>query len=162
MWEETAAKHVSLALQLAPVAGLATRWRRLELDSWKLLLQQTIARFALGANQAWFHLYRILVDGETPVTDVSAVLAEFIQNSPLGEYATRLQMLLTFKWQLEALRSAEPAVGHPGQVERWDQLAAVLHNTHRYYAQFQPHVDSKLSAGFKDLEKHLKVKNCAS
>jgi midasin len=48
LWEQTAASHVSLAGVLRPVAGLAGRWRRLELASWKGLLGRTVAAFAEG------------------------------------------------------------------------------------------------------------------
>lgn len=46
--EETAASHVSLAGVLRPVAGLAGRWRKLELASWKGLLDRTVTSFAEG------------------------------------------------------------------------------------------------------------------
>lgn len=39
---------MSLAAVLRPVAGLAGRWRRLELASWKGLLDRTVAAFAEG------------------------------------------------------------------------------------------------------------------
>jgi hypothetical protein len=48
LWEDAAAKAVSLAPQLEQVAGLATRWRRLELASWRRLLCDTIQRHARG------------------------------------------------------------------------------------------------------------------
>lgn len=51
VWEETAAKHVSLAAQLQQVAALASRWRQLELASWKGLLHRTVERFAQGADK---------------------------------------------------------------------------------------------------------------
>ena len=40
LWEVSAAKHVSLAPQLAAAAALATRWRRAELRSWPHLLDK--------------------------------------------------------------------------------------------------------------------------
>ncbi len=60
VWEETAAQFVSLKAQLGPVAALATRWRRLELSSWKGLLRRVAARHAAGAHRSWFHLHRLL------------------------------------------------------------------------------------------------------
>jgi midasin len=42
------------------VALVATRWRRLELASWRLLLQRAVAAHAAGAHRAWFHIYRLL------------------------------------------------------------------------------------------------------
>lgn len=51
LWEETAASHVSLQGMLRPVAGLAGRWRKLELASWKGLLHRTVAGFAEGESR---------------------------------------------------------------------------------------------------------------
>ncbi len=47
-------------MQLAPVAALAARWRRLELASWRGLLRRTTARHAAGAHRSWFHLCAML------------------------------------------------------------------------------------------------------
>lgn len=54
IWEESAAKHVSLAAELEGVAGLATRWRRLELAAWRNLLNTTRARHAAGMHASCF------------------------------------------------------------------------------------------------------------
>ena len=48
IWEESAAKHVSLGSELEGVAALATRWRRLELAAWRNLLNTTRSRHAAG------------------------------------------------------------------------------------------------------------------
>lgn len=50
LWQETAAKHVSLSAQLEAIASLAGRWRKLELASWRRLLQRTITLYAQGVN----------------------------------------------------------------------------------------------------------------
>ncbi|GLI68780.1 hypothetical protein VaNZ11_013272, partial [Volvox africanus] len=60
LWEETAASFVSFKAHLGPLAALATRWRRLELNSWKGLLRRVAARHASGAHRSWFHLHRLL------------------------------------------------------------------------------------------------------
>ncbi|KIY92200.1 hypothetical protein MNEG_15763 [Monoraphidium neglectum] len=60
VWEETAAKRVSLKAELSAVAAVATRWRRLELASWRGLLVRAAARHAAGARRSWFHLYALL------------------------------------------------------------------------------------------------------
>lgn len=39
-WEEVAHKGVSMSSELAALSSLVVRWRRLELQSWQLLLQQ--------------------------------------------------------------------------------------------------------------------------
>ena len=50
LWQETAASHVSLAAQLGPLAALAQRWRRLELQAWQGLLSQAQRRHAAGIS----------------------------------------------------------------------------------------------------------------
>ena len=57
LWEESAAKYVSMAPQLASLASLATRWRRLELASWRCLLVKTAERHAAG-----LHATRLMLD----------------------------------------------------------------------------------------------------
>eukprot|EP00775_Hariotina_reticulata_P010385 gene10385-10543_t len=75
VWEETAAKHVSLKQQLTSIAGLATRWRKLELASWKGLLDRVQATHAAGAYQSWYHLYRLLILGQAADGEVIAAPA---------------------------------------------------------------------------------------
>lgn len=61
MWEDNAAQHVSIGAELAGIAGLATRWRRLELASWRGTLARVAAAHAAGARHSWFHLYQLLL-----------------------------------------------------------------------------------------------------
>lgn len=70
LWQETAARHVRLDDQLAPLAALAARWHQLELASWRLMLQRVVQREADGAHSAWFHLAALLLPAcEAPPTD---------------------------------------------------------------------------------------------
>ena len=48
LWEQSAARHVSIADQLAAVEALARRWRKFELASWQLLLKQALRHHAEG------------------------------------------------------------------------------------------------------------------
>lgn len=156
LWEETAAKHVTLGPLLAQLVALSRRWRKLELGSWRSLLQRTVARFSEGAAQAWFHLYRILVDSTNPVGDVTLAVEQFVQASPLGEFAARLALLATFERQLAAM--AAPALAGGAPPERRRELAVALFNVRRYYAQFQPHVQRTIGDGVALLEKDLQVR----
>lgn len=56
LWQNTAAQHVSLQAQLQPLAGLAARWRRLELQAWHNLLDDARTRHAAGVS-CWTELY---------------------------------------------------------------------------------------------------------
>lgn len=50
LWEQSAAKHVSIAPHLEPLLAQARRWRKLELASWRSLLERAKRGHALG----WF------------------------------------------------------------------------------------------------------------
>ena len=159
VWEETAAKHVSIAAQLKVVAALATRWRRIELVGWRALLKRTVARAEAGANQGWFHLYRIMqARGEngsesSSAKEIGVVVEQFIQGSPLGEYKARLGLLHAFKGQILAVQSEEQS---EKEVERNATLVAILGNVHCYYSQFTPQVEAAIAAGLAPSEKDLK------
>ena len=119
VWEETAAKFVSIATELNGVAALATRWRQLELASWRTTLKQALVNHASGARKSWFHLYGLLVLGiqqqqqeikeprsepepaqgntdEERYRSVAASLEAFLQTSTIGEFEARLQLLSSF------------------------------------------------------------------
>lgn len=69
LWQETAAKHVSLGAQLEAVASLAGRWRKLELASWRRLLQRTIRHYAEGV------CLLLLLPGGAPLGQLLPILA---------------------------------------------------------------------------------------
>jgi hypothetical protein len=153
VWEETAAKHVTLGAELRAVAALATRWRRLELGSWRGLLQRTAARFAARAHHGWFHLYRIVHAGDGAPGAVAAGVEAFLQAAPLGEYAARLELVALFRRQLAAPGAAGTA---PEEGARRAALASILHNLGAYYGQFAAAVEATVAAGLAPLHKELK------
>lgn len=78
------------------------------------------------------------------------------QACPVGEFAARLQLLHSFQAQLAAMAAAAPAQ-HAEQAAWWGSLSALLYNVHRYYWQFQPHVERQVQQDLKQLEKELQV-----
>jgi midasin (ATPase involved in ribosome maturation) len=48
LWEQSAAKHVSIADQLASLTALTRRWRQFELSSWHSLLTHALSQHAAG------------------------------------------------------------------------------------------------------------------
>jgi midasin len=185
VWEETAAKHVSLKQQLAAVAGLATRWRKLELASWKGLLERVRARHASGASRSWYHLYQVLVlgtAGDSAAADAAAadaadadaaeggdaadaayrrtasLVEAFVQTSTVGEYAARLQLLQSFACQLTvttAGNAATTAAAAAAPSSSGSQVASMLWNVLSYYTQFLPAVSAAIEAGLGPLSKEL-------
>jgi hypothetical protein len=59
-WEQFAAKHVSLQLEMAGLSVLIARWRELELKSWGNLLRCKEQGFVQSAMMYWFSLARCL------------------------------------------------------------------------------------------------------
>ncbi len=159
VWEETAAKHVTLAPELRGVAALATRWRRLELGGWRRVLDDARARAAARANAGWFHLYRILFAGDAPAEEVALAAEDFVQAAPLGEFRARLALLAAFRRQLLAAASDASAdaadAGAAALSARAGALAAALANLGAYYARFAPAVDAAIAATLGPLEKDL-------
>jgi len=49
LWQESAAKHVSIAPQLERLAALALRWRRMQLHAWRHTIYKLKTRHAAGA-----------------------------------------------------------------------------------------------------------------
>lgn len=151
VWEETAAKHVTLGAELKSVAAVATRWRKLELASWRGLLHRTVKTVADSAYLSWFHLHRIFFIGDSSSRSVGPVLEDFLQSAPLGEFECRLSLLLGFHRQLLAYACIQEESS-----SRSRELAAVLYNTYRYYQQFLSVIQTAISQGVAPHEKDLK------
>lgn len=152
LWEETAAKHVSLGEFLKDIGALGTRWRRLELESWKGLLSRTISQVAESSFKSWFHMYRLIFKSEVTVQEIAAAVGDFLQLSPLGEYATRISIISGFHGQLMMLES---------KTHRENSIESVLYNICRYYNQFvleiESHIKSRLSEHEKELKNFVKL-----
>ncbi|KAL0028971.1 hypothetical protein WJX77_009058 [Trebouxia sp. C0004] len=160
VWEESAAKHVSLARELEAVAALATRWRKLELAAWRNLLNTTRSRHAAGAHRTWFHLYRLVLEqppeahaeeeGRQQIQQVAIAVEQFLQTSTVGEYEQRLNMVWSFR--CHALVQCQIQSQNP---QRWTAIAAALYNTYRYYKQFLALMQKAIADGLAELEKQL-------
>jgi hypothetical protein len=86
-WEQTAARFVSLKPQLMPLQGLIARWRRLELQSWPLLLNGREEKIAFGARRWWLWLFKLLC--ASPETAIAMTQT----NDPAEEMKRRMERL---------------------------------------------------------------------
>lgn len=160
IWEETAAKHVSLAREMGELMKLVRRWRKLELESWPALLECTLEKHEKSAEKLWFFLYGLLHRefGENLNKEMEATISsleEFMQTSPLGEFQRRLDLLSSFHGQflLEDMYD-DPHVGSSKAAVQ--KLCNALYNVGEYYSQFLPAVEEALTAGKAPIEKELK------
>jgi len=149
-WEENAHKGVSLAVYSKAVTELIFQWRRLELTCWKGCLDAAARRIQNSASRWWFHLYS-LVDGyvsgsiSTP-RELLTSLERFMEEAPLGEFHSRLQLLLAFHCHSLHLTPSD----------RQNELAAMLWNLHSFYSLFSDAVKSKISELRSPIEKKIK------
>lgn len=91
VWEESAAKHVSLARQLEAVAALATRWRKLELAAWRNLLKTTRSRHAAG---------KLLTDGRCSLRHTHSSQSIYISRQPHSPLASTAGGACSLQWRV--------------------------------------------------------------
>uniref|UniRef100_A0A3Q3JWH6 Midasin n=1 Tax=Monopterus albus TaxID=43700 RepID=A0A3Q3JWH6_MONAL len=161
-WENNASRSVSLKKELEPVTQLIIQWRKLELNCWSSSLDNAMKRHTKKSTKHWFSIYQLVeryLDEQRmeevarlSLSSVSSTLKAFIEGSTLGEFHTRLAMLLSFHCHLLLVPS------QPGQ----ESLSSLLWNLHKYYSQFSDCIQTKLSQLRQPIEKELKdfVKIC--
>ncbi|KAL8186257.1 UNVERIFIED_CONTAM: hypothetical protein K2H54_066664, partial [Gekko kuhli] len=155
-WEESASRAVSLRKHLDLVTQLIIQWHKLELNCWSTSLDSTMQRQTEKSMKHWLSVYQIIEKywqeqtekktEEMNLTAVVGTLQAFIEGSTLGEFHTRLQMLLEFHCHVLLMP----------QVEGNDTLRNVLWNLYHYYKQFSECVQTKLTELRQPIEKELK------
>uniref|UniRef100_A0AAR2IVI6 Midasin n=1 Tax=Pygocentrus nattereri TaxID=42514 RepID=A0AAR2IVI6_PYGNA len=124
---------------------------------WSSSLDNALKRHAENSTKHWFSIYQLIErhlqeknsEGgveELSLSSVSSTLQGFMEGSTLGEFHTRLTMLLAFHCHLLLAPKQE------GQ----GSLCSLLWNLHKYYAQFSESVKSKMSQLRTPIEKELK------
>ncbi|XP_071391101.1 midasin-like [Centroberyx affinis] len=161
-WENNASRSVSLRKELEPVTQLIIQWRKLELSCWSSSLDNAMKRHTEKSTKHWFSIYQLIEryleehrmdanadeeEGERlSLSSVSSTLQAFMEGSTLGEFHTRLAMLLSFHCHLLLVPS------QPGQ----EPLSSLLWNLHTYYTQFSECIQTKVSQLRQPIEKELK------
>uniref|UniRef100_A0A087Y7X1 Midasin n=1 Tax=Poecilia formosa TaxID=48698 RepID=A0A087Y7X1_POEFO len=160
-WENNASRAVSLRKELEPVTQLIIHWRKLELNCWSSSLDNALRRHTDKSTKHWFSLYQLVErylqeqreeadTGEQAdslsLSSMSSTLEAFMEGSTLGEFHTRLRMLLSFHCHLLLVPDL------PGQ----ESLSRLLWNLHQYYSQFSESVQGKILQLRQPIEKELK------
>ncbi|XP_034555077.1 midasin [Notolabrus celidotus] len=160
-WENNASRSVSLRKELEPVTQLIIQWRKLELNCWSSSLDNAMKRHTEKSTKHWFSIYQLVeryleeqrMDANTDeeverlsLSSVSSTLQAFMEGSTLGEFHTRLAMLLSFHCHLLLV----PA--QPGQ----EPLSSLLWNLHKYYSQFSEGIQTRVTQLRQPIEKELK------
>ncbi|KAJ3293693.1 AAA ATPase midasin [Borealophlyctis nickersoniae] len=166
-WEAYAGREVSLKAHMDEITVCIVAWRKLELRSWKELLNVEDRRSEEKASALWFHLWQIVVGVATAnssdnVEDEEAADAPLLKGllealdqlcltSTLGQFLTRLRMIQTFHSYVSAMAPEVPQNRRP----RLESLASVLFNVHKYYSQFADEVKNTIEMRRKPISKEL-------
>ncbi|KAF3702507.1 Midasin Dynein-related AAA-ATPase MDN1 MIDAS-containing protein [Channa argus] len=160
-WENNASRSVSLRKELEAVTQLIIQWRKLELNCWSSSLDNAMKRHTEKSTKHWFSIYQLVEKyleeqrtetntGEDvehlSLSSVSSTLKAFMEGSTLGEFHTRLSMLLSFHCHLLLVPN------QPGQ----ESLSSLLWNLHKYYSQFSACIQTKIDQLRQPIEKELK------
>ncbi|TKS75776.1 Midasin MIDAS-containing protein [Collichthys lucidus] len=160
-WENNASRSVSLRKELEPITQLIIQWRKLELNCWSSSLDNAVKQHTEKSTKHWFSIYQLVeryleeqrMDANTgeeveclSLSSVSSTLQAFMEGSTLGEFHTRLAMLLTFHCHLLLI---------PNQTGQ-GSLSSLLWNLHKYYSQFSECIQTRISQLRQPIEKELK------
>ncbi|XP_034383470.1 midasin isoform X2 [Cyclopterus lumpus] len=167
-WENNASRSVSLRKELEPITQQIIQWRKLELNCWSSSLDNAVKRHTEKSTKHWFSIYQLVeryleeqkTDANTgtctaalgeeverlSLSSVSSTLYAFMEGSTLGEFNTRLGMLLTFHCHLLLI---------PNQPEQ-ESLSSLLWNLHKYYSQFSDAIQTRIGQLRQPIEKELK------
>uniref|UniRef100_A0AAQ5XCQ8 Midasin n=1 Tax=Amphiprion ocellaris TaxID=80972 RepID=A0AAQ5XCQ8_AMPOC len=153
-WENNASRTVSLRNELEPVTQLIIQWRKLELNCWSSSLDNAMKRHTEKSTKHWFSVYQLVERyleeqrnlERLTLSSVSSTLQAFMEGSTLGEFNTRLAMLLSFHCHLLLVPN------QPGQ----ENLSNLLWNLHKYYNQFSECIQTKITQLRQPIEKELK------
>lgn len=129
-WETYASRDTSLQSHATELTNLVIEWRRLELHSWKTLLDDEAAKEEASVAPWFFSLYEALTRAShgPSASELVELLDTFVRGSTAGQLSTRLALLDSFSM-----------FGGPSHIQ------SILHNTAAYYAQFVPAIEAHLS-----------------
>ncbi|XP_065866775.1 midasin [Euphorbia lathyris] len=154
--EENGSKF-SLSVQMEPIIALICFWQKLEFDSWPALFDAVQNQYEISAAKLWFPLLSVLDDshaGDDAATIDS--LEKFINDSSIGEFRRRLQLLLAFLGQITVARCLEVETYSSSQQQRQERKMTILYNIFGYYVQFLPRVLEHIEACRRNIEGELK------
>jgi len=162
-WEAYASKEVSIKAEMNKVIELIVEWRKYELKLWWDLLEVQDKEYAEKASKLWFYLYKIILEPINKCSEITVEISlddyeemytgilngvdQFIRNSSLGEFSSRLQMIYQFYIQITKYhKSSNMTI----------TISNILWNIHQYYSQFSDTINEFLKTSRKPIEKELK------
>jgi midasin len=160
-WQEfnaSASEDTSFAAHVGAVAGLAARWRRLQLAGWQRVIDAALVADRAQVFQHWHYLYSLLFGrfGPGSLSEVLPVLEEFLQSATLGQLELRLSLLAVFGAQCGVCAATAATDAWRG----WRALEVGLGNVAAYYAQHLQAVQGELHKALAPIRKELRVRFC--
>lgn len=150
-WQAVTSSEFSAASAMQEITSLIISWRKLEMLSWAKLLDAEDQRAQEEARSWWFLLYEIIVaipqhlipdsNDEHHVTEMTTILDEFMSNSPIGQYPSRMKMLEHFSQLLSNSTNA---------------TRITVINVFRYHDRRSAQIERFLSDGRERLAKDIK------
>ena len=145
-WEKVyASREFKITQHMDNMTSLIIAWRKLELSHWSNCLD--IVRRQVeekDEKQWWFHLFHLVHDfDKLSAGEVVETLKQFIETASVGQFMSRLRLLLLFSDQVRVTRGDS-------------MLLNALHNVHDFYQQFGARVSSVHDSGRKPIEKEVK------
>jgi midasin len=141
-------------------------WRRLELSSWRVLLDSQAKIYASETSTWWFRLYEACVYGALSAgrqeqTEKPEALSEYLDNliplldnfmssSSLGQFQARLQLLQSFERYLSFMKVAKS-----DQEMIFGRVQCVLYTTTQYFNLYSSNLAKILLDQKAGLEKDV-------
>ncbi|KAJ3272914.1 hypothetical protein HDV01_005111 [Terramyces sp. JEL0728] len=156
-WENYSSKEYSLKSELMEVTNLIIQWRKLELETWRELLEIENRKCSERASSHWFHLWKIItglsshqgddLSNNEMLNDILQSLDDFLVGSSIGEFKSRMNMVESFRNYLASTEKATPVTTF---------VKDALHNVHSFYQQFVPSIDHSIEQIRKPILKELR------
>ncbi|KAK7028133.1 AAA ATPase midasin [Paramarasmius palmivorus] len=166
-WEIYANKDNTLKPNRAAIVDLIVTWRRLELSSWRALLETQARDFEEGGTWSWwFRLYDALIRGPLNasledssgsasrltqyVDELVPLLDNFIRSSPLGQFQVRIRLLKSFEVLCVHIMSM-PDI----EIAALEKVRSVIHFTIGHFSLFAEALQTQFRSQRSALESEI-------
>lgn len=153
-WERVAIKALTLAPEIDSLKVLIVRWRKLELNSWRALLDECHIHIKQETSLFLYDLLFQLIPSNAnesyqgiSVQTGFDLISQFMRTSMLGDFKVRLSIL----------RRLHSLVNASLEIPLKCDISSLLHNLFFFYSQFQPSVEKRLQRVRRMSRKILKT-----
>ena len=153
-WQGVASRDYTLSEFHQNVKDVIVRWRKLELGSWRSLMDAEERKHRDQVSSWWFDIYELViynlrnrsVDIPDYAVKVIAAVNDFVLSASIGDFESRLELILSF-----AIHAHHEARLHPGM----ETISRSCHHLHRLHSVHALTVSNALTEQKKSLEKEI-------